>query len=245
MPAVAYEEPSIKVIPKSDWVRILVVDDDVDFLKRVKVNFELNNFTTVDTATSPEKAVEYLKLNKNLYHAVIADINFETSEISGDEFVVNNIKLFGKARILVVTGIQENTYEILKQFKALDIPIQDKLDDGWRDVISEVIEETKKERIGDIQKKLQGIATVTSIASISKTEIGVKDLLLDWLNNSSNPEEGVFLMGGNALSAFDLVEQVEEGTPLGNRLFKMFVREIRRSLKLDVRRSNGSNRKTE
>ncbi len=225
-------EPKIKIVPKNDWVNILLIDDDTGFLDRNKELFEFNKMTKVDIVNSPENAIKKLKSSKRGYDAVVVDINYDNSLMSGYDLIANNRKLFGNAEIIVITGTVTGNED--KRFESLGIEVIDKGEDDWRRKVSNIIENSKQINIDLIKKRLGGIADVES-ESDEKTSVldsGVKDLLIEWLVNFSNPEESVFLMGGDSMNAYELAEQVENETEDGQRLFSMFIDEMRYCLKL-------------
>lgn len=219
----------MKLVPK---INILVVDDERDFLESVVSLFGQDEGVTVRTCLSPEEAV--IALQENSYQIVIADINFKkTSNISGATFVVENKKgLLEKSYVIVVTGNLDRKLERFNELNKLGVPVLGK-DDEWQEIISEHIDETIAKRLEEIKNFLSDKPEIQLKELNSKLDVGVKEVFLDWLGSFPNQEKKIFLMGGIALNAIELCENVESGTALGERLFGMFIREIRYSFKLE------------
>lgn len=220
-------------------INILAIDDEKDFLESVESLFGQDEGVTVKTCLSPEEAVS--ELQKDSYQIVIADINFKkTSNKSGAAFVVDNRKgLLDKSYVVVVTGNAASRMERYNELNSLGVPVLGKTDD-WQDLVSDHIDETVARRLEEVETFLLDKPEIKLKEFDSKLDVGVKEVFLDWLSSFPNQEKKVFLMGGPALSAIELYENVEKGSELGERLLGMFVREIRYSFKLENGNGNGN-----
>jgi CheY-like chemotaxis protein len=236
-------------LPQERLVRVLVIDDDMDFLDSMQSFFASNNYS-VDLARSPEEAAPLLKRNE--YELVIADINFgDMSEVKGDHFVLNNQGLLGKAKRVVITGewLSEERYRVLER---AGIVFLEKGDDDLSKRLVEVAQEKAEERTKHIVQtverqvapsiqRLTGAAVAVKLAPVSPPEPSpadvlkdeLKQMLIEWLDTRGEPDEPVLAFGKHVYSANDMICHIKDETTIGVEHLRLLISEIKFSLGLD------------
>lgn len=221
----------------SHKITILVIDDEVDFLKAVESLYGQFAGVTVTTCTSPESAVK--ELEKNYFSIVIADEYFKkTSRLSGKEFIEQNINgLLRNSKVFLVSGQTEKIIKIKNELQQIGVPALDK-DTEWQEVVENCIEKEKEERKKEIDDFLSNKPDLKLSPLDAKYDDDAKNILTEWLETLPSQENKVYVMGGQALNATELIQHVENETNIGRRLYRMFKREIRKSFNL--KNENGS-----
>lgn len=238
------------IVPQEKLVRVLVIDDDQEFLTEMQEFFSSNS-CSVDSASSLDDAEKILK--ENHYEIVIADVNFDKfSVVKGDRFVLKNQKLFGKAKVVVVTGegLSEERYNLLKQ-KGIDF--LEKGEDNFSEELEEFAKKKVEERKNDIAELVQQtvntslghcsetatVAVDTTSASQSSPEplsllmSELKQMLIEWLGTRDEPDEQLLAFGQHVYSANEMIDHIENETDIGLEHVRMLVGEIKYSLELD------------
>lgn len=239
------------VIPKGKLVRVLVVDDAVDFPQDMIDYFDIYGYS-VDVARDIEEA--RVKLEKNEYQIVLVDVNFE-GELKGDSFVLQNQSIFKGARVVVVTALNVNELRHRIALEEINIPIWGKEDDNWGSNLTGLTKETAKAREQEIADQLNDfisdklgdpdnyVVTESSAATAAAAtdsvqpapepwEIAVEDILIEWLNGQNNPERPFYSVGRAVFSPIKMIEQIQQKTEIGKELLEMFATEIKYSLGL-------------
>ncbi len=103
--------------------RVLILDDELDYLDAIRKNLELFG-AEVHTASTVAEAKGLLE--EESFQVVIADIFLEGSEVSGDEFIVENSQLMKGAKVAVVTGFSPDRIKRLNELDKLGVTIVQK-----------------------------------------------------------------------------------------------------------------------
>jgi CheY-like chemotaxis protein len=232
--------------------RALVIDDETDFHDRMTDYFETRGYS-VDLARDLTQAKAYLEANE--YQIVFADVNLGDLDVKGDAFVLR-YRNFKGARVVVVTGRNLNNIRNGNALKEQDIPVWDKGDQDWGTKLNALTAETSKARsekfsdeLNDFIKDKLGVSSgnyvVTVVAAAATAnavvqpqqepqpwEMAVEDILIGWLHGQKDIARPFFLVGRQAFSAADMVQQVRQKTDVGKELLSTFVEEVRYSLRL-------------
>ncbi len=233
-------------IPQEKLVRVLVIDDDDEFQTEMKEFFEGCN-CSVDVASSLEEGRRHLE--KGGYEIVIADVNFDTSRIKGDRFVLDNEKRMGKARIIVVTGQGMDTIDKYKQLKKRGIGVFEKSDDSLGESLEAIAQEKFVEReatlvhcvretISSSLGAVAGAAVSVTVAPVQDFDAGLgllselKEMLIQWLESRSRRDERVLAFGSTVFTPNEMIREIETDTDVGLAHIRMLVAEIKASLGL-------------
>lgn len=232
-------------------MRCLIVDDDPSFLEGVQTFLSSQGYD-VDIARSPDKAVEMLTKNREReYQLVIVDINFaDLTAQKGDEFVLNNQKLFGAAKKVIVSAGNWLTSSRLKVLQSAGIVFVEKsprlpavlqtitqqenqrlTDDLKRFVANELqprIEELIPQRVS-LKLVDTHASSLASDALISR----LKKTLLKLLMSTPEFDEPILYYGQKVYTAKELAEEVKNETEIGLALIEMLLREFEHSLNVD------------
>lgn len=232
--------------------RILIVDDDEDFLQSAQELFSARGFD-VDTARTPEAATKMLKENgEDKYQVVATDINFGgSSDINGDQFVLQNPSLFGKAKTVVFTGGAWLTPERRKRLENAGISFLEKSPSLVHN-LEELTEMENQKQTSDILtivtariEELTGrrvsakvmAAPTASRATLSMSDIvggELKRTLVGWLRSRDEPDRPILAYGKRTYSANEMAEEVPNETQAGLAHVQMLVREFNQSLASDM-----------
>ena len=234
MAAAPARDPNYKFKPEGDGVTFLLVDDEEEFLISTKENLEMDSSVTVETAESPEEGIEKMKAKTgDGFDAMVWDRNFENSSTKGDEALWENHDLIGHAEVHVITGHTDYQSENRKKLKEIGIEVQNRDSDGWRESLQRIIDKNRESYLVKVNERLAGLGTIFLNGGKPHLENEIKGLFLDWLEGVPDQEKKFFLVGQNALNANELYEQVESEPQVGERVMKMFLREIKYSLNQD------------
>ena len=236
-------------IPQENLVRVLVIDDDELFLPEMKEFFSSNNYS-VDLAKSPEEATRLLKAND--YEIVIADVNFEpVSSMKGDRFVLKNPELFGKAKVVIVTGegFTQQQYDLLRK---KGIKYLEKGEENFSESLEKIAQQKAKERKNDLVDLVQqtvstslgtstGAAVAVKLAPAPRVKPSptaylmdeLKQMLVEWLGTRAEGDEIVLAYGTEVYSANDMIQHIENETDVGLDHVRLLVNEIKYSMGLD------------
>jgi CheY-like chemotaxis protein len=225
--------------------RVLVGDDDQDFLDASEDYFSSKHFD-VTAARTVAQAAGILEENRTLekgdFDVAAIDINYgDPIEIKGNEFVRKYQHLLGKAKVVLISG--EIDWRERRKLEGEGFHVLDKS----RNLLSEltiIIQEESRKRTGDIEKvimdvaaprikELTGIELKPQLNSINKIAFNsLKHTLIKWLQSRKNPDKPVLAYGRHIYSANEMVREVERETDVGVRHVQMMLREYEHSLKI-------------
>jgi hypothetical protein len=155
------------------------------------------------------------------YQVVAVDMNFDSlSKTRGDEFVLQNLSLFDKAKKVVFTGagwspstrraeLQKEGVSVLEKspglIRALDLMTQEESRKRAHDVAQIVAEQAP--RIEELIGQQVDVRIVNAGASPSKSALfdllmaEFKRTLVNWLRSRSEPDEPILYYGKKIYSA--------------------------------------------
>jgi CheY-like chemotaxis protein len=242
-----------------DRPSMLIIDDDEKFLEKASEFFSDLGFS-VETARTPEDAEVLLKQNN--YQIVLTDVNFgRLSKTTGDNFVMDNGPLFGKAKRVVISAGEWLTPQRRNQLEEAGISFVEKAtlpqrlteikraqDEKWANDIQRVFEQ---ETVPSIEKltgrsiKFQlraATAAAPALTPVPKAKAVISELATDslkrtvinWLSTRGDLDEPVFAYGDRVYSANDLIGEVEADTAVGFEHVQMLLKEFEYSLEIDA-----------
>jgi CheY-like chemotaxis protein len=234
--------------------RILIVDDDEDFLKGSREYFS-GRGCEVDTARTPEEAKKILQEEgANNYQLIVTDYYFGgLSKITGDKFARENRHLLGKTKVVIISGAAGLTQDIRKKLKEAETLFLEK-SPVLKTRLKEITEEETEKRASDIEKvvkaevaphieKLTGrpvdVKVMTGPPRYVKhalTDLAVesmKQTLIKWLKSRGELDEPVLVYGKHVYSANDMIKQVEDETEVGLEHVRMLLGEFESTLEID------------
>lgn len=239
--------------------RILIVDDDIKLLAILK-EFFLTRRYEVDTCQIPEDAQRLIEERGSDYYQIVAfDADFKgLSSFSGEDFVINNPHLFGKAIKTIISAGSWNTPERRKELESADIKFVEKspklginLATIWMaDMEKKVKTKTEELRAEtgshiDYKISLPSSAAQPSAAGplhaaaplspkfhsqLSEAIVDLKGVLIEWLSTRREPDKKVFKCGATVYSANEMIEQVEKETEVGLEHIRMMIGEFKGSI---------------
>jgi CheY-like chemotaxis protein len=234
-------------IPQEELVRVLLVDDDRSFQNRMGDFFESLN-CKVEVASSPEEARTMLS---RAYEMVIADVNFDTSSVKGDRFVLDNQRSFGPAKVVVLTGQGLDTIDKFKKLKRRGIDIFEKSDDDLVQNLEAMAQKKFEEREANFVKSVTdsitstlgqkaAAATAVKMAPIPapgfdpvaalQAELG--EMLAQWLESRTHRDVSVLAFGTKVLTANEMIAEIRSNSEIGRAHIRMLVSEIKHCLGL-------------
>src|SRR6266404_6139354 len=233
-------------IPQQELVRVLVIDDDESFQTQMKEFFEELN-CMVDVANSPENARTHI--SRGHYELVIADVNFDTSRIKGDRFVLDNERTLGPARVVVVTGQGLDTIDRFKKLQRRGIDVYEKSNDDLVQNLEAIAQEKFEERGATFLKSVKHSISsslgehVASTAVVEMSPLPVfeassqlqddlKQLLVDWLASRRTRDAPVLAFGTSMFTANEMIEEIQGDSEIGRAHVRMLVSEIKNCLGL-------------
>ena len=248
--------PTTKIIVSLPRPRVLLIDDDKKFLERAEEYF-VNLDYDVDLARTPEEAQPLLL--KHEYQLVAADIDFgNLSRTKGDRFVMDNSRLFGKAKRVLISAGEWLTPERRKQLADVDISFVPKAA-SVPERLSQITDEEnakRKKHIEDIVRhhaseitQITGTAVKIVMSSHAATATSLapqparlrdvavqrmKRSLIKWLQTRGNIDEQVFAYGDRVYSANEMIDQIERETPVGVSHIEMMLQEFEDSLEDEI-----------
>ncbi len=236
------------LLPQEELVRVLVIDDEETFREQMKEFFESLN-CMVDAASSPEQARSLVE--RNTYEIVIADVNFDTSKIRGDRFVLDNERRLGRAKVIVVTGQGLDTIEKFNKLEKRGIDVFDKGDDRLDKSLEAIAQQKLEEREAALLNSLKqsissslggnaaGAAAVKmavvpspALDMSAQLQEELKQILISWLKTRSDRDTPVLAFGSKVLTANEMIEQIHGNSEIGLAHVRMLVSEIRNCLGL-------------
>jgi CheY-like chemotaxis protein len=236
------------ILPQDELVRVLVIDDEETFQGQMKDFFESLN-CAVDTATSPEEARNLLA--RNAYEIVIADVNFDTSRIKGDRFVLDNERRLGRARVVVVTGQGQDTITKYHQLRKKGIDIFDKSDDTLDQSLEAIAQQKLEERenafLNSVKQTISSSlgqnaadAAAVKMAVVPSPDVNLtaqlqeelKQILVQWLESRSERNVPVLAFASRILTANEMIDEIQSNSEIGLAHVRMLVSEIRNCLGL-------------
>jgi FixJ family two-component response regulator len=232
---------------------ILIIDDDEDFLESARELFSARGFD-VDTAATPEAATKILKGNRNdKYQVVATDTFFDTlSHIKGDEFVLENPSLFGRAKTVVITGGDWLTFERRQKLENAGVSLLEKSPTLVKKLeeitetenqkqakeISMVIAKETAPRVQQLTGRSVDVTVVSglprSTSALSDVMIGrLKGTLVSWLKSRTDLDSPILAYGQTVYSANEMADEVPKETMVGLAHVTMLLKEFEYSLKID------------
>lgn len=214
-------------------LRILLVDDDMSFLRGLRDYFSVSGYE-VDTARTPEEALQLIqKAGTRSYQLVITDLDFgDLSQFEGDQFLLQNLSLFRGAVAAVISGTSDLTVDRRRRLEEAGIHfLQKSAETVGR--LEEIAEEAKQRRATDIAAILAEVVTPgveERIGGLLSMEIRplaaptiasryadvLKGGVIDWLKAREDPDAPIFMYGAQVYSANELAEEVRRETPVGH-----------------------------
>ncbi len=233
-------------IPQQELVRVLVIDDDESFQTQMKEFFEALN-CKVDVASSPENA--RTRMSNHSYQLVIADVNFDTSKMKGDRFVLDNERTLGPARVVVVTGQGLDTIDKIKKLHRRGIAVYEKSDDDLVLNLETIAQEKFEERGATFLKSIRSSLLsslgehVASTAVVEMSPLPVfdassqlqddlKQMLIDWLASRTVRDAPVLAFGTSIFTANEMIAEIQSDSEIGQAHVRMLVSEIKNCLGL-------------
>jgi len=231
---------------------ILIVDDDEQFLQAARGFFSTRGYD-VDIARSPEDAIEILKRrSEHKYQVVAVDINFDNLESRGDNFVLQNLSLFDKAKKVIFTGagwspntnldeLQKSGVSILEKspnlIGTLDLMTQEESRRRAKELATVVAEQAPRIEAVTGQKVTVQIVNTTSPISGS----GLSGLITDkfkrtfvkWLKARSDSDQPILYYGDKIYTAKELAEELGSENDVGLAHIQMLFNEFEESLDIE------------
>lgn len=264
MSSVTKTAPAAEIAVSISRPCILIVDDDENFLDEAREYFTACG-CDVDTALTPEEATLILqKEGKNKYQLIVTDYDFgDLSDIKGDKFARENRHLFGKAKIVIISGAQSMKPEIHNRLKAAEARFLEK-NMSLNKTLQEITQRENQKRTQDIEKIVKketaprikeitgrpvdirivsgAAATATAAAPAPAPQPErlpdvlvqrLKRTLIKWLSTRSERDRPMLACGNEVYSANQMIEQVKNETEVGLEHIQMLLVEFEHSLKID------------
>ncbi len=140
--------PESRSISSDEKINILIVEDDLNFRDNISRHFQKDYF--VDSVSTPEEASNLLKDRK--YDLLLTDIRFDSTSLSGDEFVMRNSHLFDQAKIVAYTGFQSG---IRPEARSFFDKIINKGDLKGFDYIEQAIESIRQNKFSNSKPSIE------------------------------------------------------------------------------------------
>ncbi|MCA1619214.1 MAG: response regulator [Acidobacteria bacterium] len=212
--------------------RILLVDDDISFLRGLRDYFSASGYD-VDTARTPEEALQLIQeAGTRSYQLVITDLDFgDLSQIEGDQFLLQNLSLFRGALTAVISGTSDLTVDRRLRLEEAEIHFLQKSPET-AGKLEEIAEEAKQRRATDIAAILAEVVTprveerIGGLLSIEIMPLAapsvasryadvLKGVVIDWLKAREDLDAPIFMYGTQVYSANELAEEVRRETKVG------------------------------
>ena len=236
------------VIPQDKLVRVLIIDDDTEFQGEMKAFFESYG-CSVDVAKSPEEARAFL--DSQTYEIVIADVNFDTSRVKGDRFVLDNERRLGNAQIVVVTGQGLDTINKFRALKRRGISIFDKsdnaLDQNLETIAQVKFEERETKLLDSVRETISSnlgpsfaAAAAVKMARVTEKRFDpapeqqgqLNQMLINWLSTRLQLDRRVLAYGASVLTPTEMIREIESDSEIGQAHMKLLISEIKHALRL-------------
>jgi CheY-like chemotaxis protein len=248
--------PAIEILIERP--QMLIIDDDTNFLEAAGEFYTDCGFDVI-TVRTPEDAEKLLKSGSE-YQVVLADINFgSSSRIAGDDFVIDNRSLFGKAKCILISAGAWLTDQRIKQLEEADISfvtktrLQTHVVDLSQEETKDIKQVIQLETVPRIQK-ITGRKVTVAIAGATGTAatlppavattsrawslvpeplmVRLKRTLIHWLSTRGELDKPVFFYGDKVYSANDLIKEVEQETQVGLDHIMMLYTQFEHSLEI-------------
>jgi DNA-binding NtrC family response regulator len=214
-------------------IRILLVDDEPHMAESLKEWLESLGHA-VDVSDSPEDAIRRLK--EEGYAMVIADVVFESTEVRGDEFLLENKDLIRNAQMVVITGQGTDRIRRIGELQEKAVPVLMKggvqfLTD-LRKITRRVVREQRDNHL--LQTASAGLSAFHEGEPKAQRQLLqlVRDLLVTWLKGREDSDSKEIAYGGRLLSPQMLLEEIERGTEIGDAHLDMFLDLIKHRLEI-------------
>lgn len=224
-------------IPSHQMVKVLLIDDDREFRHKMK-SFLESKGCYVRVANTPGDAKSLLK--PNAYQVIIADIWFRSSDMTGDEFITNNIELMKDAKVVAVTAKGINTIPNFRKLDQLGVEVYEKGHFQFAESMKNLAAGAFAKRVKDISSVVEKAVTsaVEGENAEAKTYPPAYQVLLselvetltDWFTSRRGSKEPVLVYKGKPICCDDLAEETQSGTQLGLEFMKILVRRFKSDL---------------
>lgn len=208
----ASDRPTNSGEAKDNRARVLFLDDDPNIRRSCGEDLEKAGFY-VDRVETTQQARQYLT-HEPEYDVAFVDIMLK-DDIPGDKFILDNLELFGDARVVAITA--ENNHIDPDRIIILDnagVETIFKIFGLSKTLISVVKEEVEK-RNQQAQQPQQPTPEKTAFMSM------LEQLLLDWLRSRSQPDKQRVYIGGHLYSYNQIADEIVKGSEIGNAHLKM------------------------
>lgn len=223
---------------------ILIVDDDETFLEGARDYFATCG-CDVDTARTPEEATEILQREGEYkYQLIVTDYDFGMlSKTKGDKFVRENQPLFGKAKIVVISGAVGITREVRRKLKEAETLFLEK-NPILNTKLKALTQEENEKRATDL-KRVVKTELVPRIEELTGRPVDIKisapqpDLplsevaldrlkgtIINWLKSRRERDDPVFAYGKGIYTANEMIKHVEDETSIGRDHIMMLLEEF-------------------
>jgi ActR/RegA family two-component response regulator len=225
---------------------VLIIDDERDFLERTRNFFKFRKYD-VDVARTPEEAMPYLieHAQNPKYRIIITDDNFKKlSRKKGHQFILENQKLLGEAKALIVSGAEHPSAETLAQLQEVGARYIEKNDSlegilkevtkGDREEQEKFVKEKVADNLADLPKSAGGPALVAikpapaqSPRPFSEEALStLKQIIINWLETRGDLNTPALAYGERVYSANEMIQEVENETEVGRDHVMMLLAEF-------------------
>lgn len=236
-------------VPRSQLVRLLLIENEPEVARTLKGRFESVG-CTVDIAEFPDQARTFL--DTEVYQIIVTDQGFGVMGPNGDQFILENENLMGKARKIVITGNALEAIGRQAELKEKGIPIFEKGEVDFLEKLKAVIREAFNERKEAVSSRLREMVSLAfqekaiSSGPLPKSEVINEDdtglrLLLEKLqemvisafkrDGEDGDRQGIFY-AGQELSPNELIDQIRRGTLVGRAHVDMFLNLVKHALEI-------------
>jgi CheY-like chemotaxis protein len=220
-------------IPMKEMLRILVIEDDPELGKALAALMEEWGYTA-DLAEDIPHAEDLLC--DNAYQMVIADVVFENGTVEGDEFVLMHEHLMRGAQRVCMTGKGFDRVHRKSELDRLGVPVLKKGDQNFLVELRRVADGKLEERKRHLSAQMRDMLSSRRTSTDSIIESGplyprsatmlykkAEGILLDWLGSKESLDKKGLYYAGTLYSPQMLIDEIEEGTPVGNAHVDMFL----------------------
>lgn len=229
--------------------KILLIDDDTDFLEDQKGTFEEAG-GILHTADSFKIALQFLKKHfiKSFYDYIFVDYEFKNEKSNGDKFIKEHYEKIKDTPLAIIAGSTTN-YEKLKNSdlgKNYNLDVLQK-EPGLTDKFSQITNHIKKSKDGrygkfvqefnKLKEKYEKEITISEKQEESNLQKQIKNLFLENVSKMYNQQEETFILGGKKWSPETIYTEVEKSeSEVGSMVLELFVNYIDFSIKNKKRR---------
>jgi len=201
-------------------VRALIIDDEQSQTRPLKDILVREGFE-VDIADKPEAADDLV--GRNAYHLVVADILFENSPRSGDEFILTNFERIRDAEIIALTALSPSEIEHREELLRMDVTILQKAEHM----------KTLRNVAAQVHSERTGIAMVVPSLAPRFILEELQKMIVRWVESKEDPNKPGIVFRGQVYSPNDILEHIQQGTDVGVEHLRMLVNLIKYRLGLE------------